>query len=280
MILWKSCCKQQCHPEYQAPANPPALLSFCWARTISLKPFNKIIFLKKRLLSLLCWSCYVFICLKGIQEHFFGHQCQTIFCLQMGWMLAVLWVLPQGWQGNWVSLSLHNCCCARGPVALQQMQMPKSHLARETWALWWQPFRCSEFGSWGVLQVWPKWEVGRWEMAKTPLLMCWDTHGVPIPLSCAGIALEKGLLRWMLDSPQMQPIFPQSHPDLPIFGFRALGIWPCAWQCTGSYSPPALAAASACVKLYFLAVEMHRGCVSPLLSYMLAVPIFSITVEK
>lgn len=56
-------------------------------------------FFKKWILSLLCWSYFVFICLKGIQEHFFEHQCQTVFCLQMGWMLAVLWVLPRADKG-------------------------------------------------------------------------------------------------------------------------------------------------------------------------------------
>lgn len=39
----------------------------------------------------------------------------------------------------------------------------------------------------------------------------------------------------------MQPKFPQSHPDLSTFGLRALGSWSPAWQCTGSYPPPALA---------------------------------------
>lgn len=144
MILWKTSCGQQCHPEQQAPANSPALLSFCWAKTITLKPFNKIIFFKKQLLDLFCWSCYVFICLKGIQEHFFGHQCQTIFCLQMGWMLAVLWMLPQAVKG---AESHSVCTTVATPVALQLMQVPKSHLARETWALWWHPFPCSELGS-------------------------------------------------------------------------------------------------------------------------------------
>lgn len=115
------------------------------------------------------------------------------------------------WQGSWVSQCLHDCCHAWGSVALQLVQVPKSHLAKETWALWWHPFPCSELGPWGVLQVWPKWEAGRWEMAKAP-------HGVPILLNCAGIALGEGSAEMAAGQP---PNAAQIVPEPP----RSLHIW-------------------------------------------------------
>lgn len=127
------------------------------------------------------------------------------------------------WDGCW----LCSGCCPRltrelsVTVSAQLLPclVPKSHLARETWALWWHPFPCSEFGSWGVLQVWPEWEAGRWEMAETPQLMCWDPHGVPIPLGCAEIALGEGSAELGAGQP---PNAAQIPPEPP----RSLHIWP------------------------------------------------------